>query len=647
MHHPASIKLVRNTNGFRERPQKNFVPVDPPQWLLKELKNFRMPPENKHALLPCAQAFLMKGVGEGARDNCHFTYAKHCRYSGMTEDETLGMLERANQRCIPPLQERTLKEKVHSAYHGKGYGYSSLGCDDPAWKEFCEGKDSCPVFNKNDWPDPEPVKIEMLPVMELPPEIIPEPIRPWLEDISNRMQCPIDFVFAGAMVILGSVIGAGCGIRPKQKDDWLVIPNLWGGVIGPPSTLKTPALTEVMKPLIKLELNAKLIFDIYNKEYEADVECFKARLEALRSDMNKAAKGKAKDGPDMGELKHRYIELKEPETRTRRRYKTNDATIEKMSELLNENPRGILLFRDELVGLLASWDKEGRESDRAFYLEAWNGSGHFTTDRIGRGTIDTSNLCVSILGGIQPSKLLGYLYQATSDFKNDGLLQRMQVLVYPDERKDWILVDKEPNTEAWNRASKIFDELSYIDFEHWKAMLSEGESIPYFHFTEEAQQVFYDWITRLQKDKLTRDENPALLEHLAKYRSLMPALALIFHLVEVVDGITRRGQVSKKAAETAAACCDWLESHARRIYGMAGNITIRAAAELSRKIQKAEIHDGFTARELYRKGWHLLGEKKIAQDACLELVDAGWLREEARGKSIVYRINPKIYQKGK
>ena len=31
----------------------------------------------------------------------------------------------------------------------------------------------------------------------------------------------------------------------------------------------------------------------------------------------------------------------------------NDATVEKLGELLNENPRGILLVRDELPGFLA------------------------------------------------------------------------------------------------------------------------------------------------------------------------------------------------------------------------------------------------------------------------------------------------------
>jgi hypothetical protein len=52
---------------------------------------------------------------------------------------------------------------------------------------------------------------------------------------------------------------------------------------------------------------------------------------------------------------------------------------------MNENPRGLLLIRDELPGFLAHMESEDHQSERAFYLEAFNGDGQFTYDRIGRG----------------------------------------------------------------------------------------------------------------------------------------------------------------------------------------------------------------------------------------------------------------------
>ena len=44
---------------------------------------------------------------------------------------------------------------------------------------------------------------------------------------------------------------------------------------------------------------------------------------------------------------------------------------------------------------------------------------------------------------------------------------------------------------------------------------------------------------------------PVLLSHLAKYRSLLPSLALLFHLIDAVD-TGRRGPVSRAVAAQAA-----------------------------------------------------------------------------------------------
>jgi len=494
------------------------------------------------------------------------------------------------------------------------------------------------------WPEPEPIETPLLPVEKLPPAVIPKPFKAWAEDVAHRMQCPLDFIAVAAMVMAGAVIGAGCGIRPKRKDDWLVVPNLWGGVVGRPGTMKSPALAEALKPLARLEAEAKEQYDRDMKDYEAEKEIYKAQKEALKNEMLQAAKGKSER--PLEDIKLRYLSLEEPQPPTWRRYKTNDSTIEKMAELLQENPRGILLFRDELVGLLTSWDREGREPDRAFYLEAWNGYGSITVDRIGRGTVHCDNLCVSILGGIQPAKLMAYLHQAQSELQNDGLMQRMQLLVYPDEPADWKLVDEYPNRDAKERAFRVIKTLAEMNFTKHGAKLGENERIPYLHFNNEAQELFYEWLTELQS-KLQADEPPVILEHLNKYRSLMPSLALIDHLVNVADGAAG-GDVPLESAKKAAAWCDYLESHARRIYGMLGDASQRAAAELAKKLKTGKLRDGFALRDVYRNEWYLLNTKEAAKAACDELVEAGWLKEHipSEGKTrVIYLINPKILLK--
>lgn len=506
-----------------------------------------------------------------------------------------------------------------------------------------------PVINSVDWPDPKPIndiKKDLPPVEAMSMQMLPKPYQAWLVDVAERMQCPLDYVAVGAIIVTASIIGAGCGVRPKQKDSWTVIPNLWGGIIGPPSSLKSPALKEVLTPLENLEAEA---YEAYEKDlrgYAVDIESYKAVKETIKKKMMKAAA--CSDSFDMEQARAELRELKEPEPPACKRYCTNDATIEKMHELLSQNDRGLLIFRDELMGLLTSWEKEGHESDRSFYLEAWNGYGSKTTDRIGRGTIRTKNLCVSLLGSTQPSKLLSYFQRVLGGLENDGLLQRFQMLVCPDEQKEWKLVDHAPDIQARDQAFAIMTKLSQMNFCDHGAILDEGSGIPYFQFDEPAQIVFYEWLTELEHKLRNNSDDSIVTEHFAKYRKLMPALALIFHLIDVAAG-KGSGLIPEKSVKFAAAWCDYLESHARRIYESSLDLAYQAARKLARKIQSGELEQLFDTRKVYRKNWSLLRNREEVQAACEVLIDEGWIKSNElseKGKTKPYYfINPKIVAK--
>jgi len=494
-----------------------------------------------------------------------------------------------------------------------------------------------------EWADPEPITETLKPVDMLNNEIIPKPFRPWVVDIAYRMQVAVDFCAIALMVVLGAVIGAGCGVTPKRKDDWLVIPNLWGVLIANPGTLKSPAMAEILKPLAHLEAISKQEYDAELVCFEGEKEAHKAQKEGIRSKMLQTANGK-KD-LSMEELTSQFISLESPKAPLWKRYKTNDATIEKLAELLKDNPRGLLVFKDELSGLLVTWEKDGREPDRAFFLEAWNGQGGITSDRIGRGTVHVDNACISILGGIQPAKILNYVYHATSEHKNDGLIQRFQMMSYPNRLAHKACIDEYPDFIARDKAFEVIKTLANMDFEQYGAIKSKNDSIPYYHFDEQAQEIFYHWLNNIF-DKMQTDEPPVILEHLSKYPSLMPSIALIDHLVNIADG-EPEGPITAKSAALAVKWCEYLESHMRRVYGLVGDIAQRSAVELAKKLKAGRLQDGFSVRDVYRKGWYLL-TKDITNAACNELEEANWIKKnviliDGQASKIVYTINPKIY----
>ena len=333
-----------------------------------------------------------------------------------------------------------------------------------------------------------------------------------------------------------------------------------------------------------------------------------------------------------------------------KRYKTNDCTTEKMVELLSVNPRGLLYFRDELVGLFKRMDKTGYEQDRAFMIESWAGNGEHTDDRIGRGTIRAENLCISMLGSIQPGKLASYLRQAISGDDNDGFVQRLQMMVYPDLPK-FSYIDQWPDVEAKNRCYEIIKELADSDYDAFSMDndFEIDESGAFLRFDDEGQAVFEEWFMDLQRKIEAEDEHPALIEHLGKYRSLMPSLALIFHLIEIADG-TGKGAISMRCAVQAAAFCDYLESHARRIYGMVLDGAAIAAGVLSKKIESGKLESPFKIRTIQRKGWGRLTDNSEIREAVLYLADAGWVREKepeqkrwGRPAEAEWEINPNVF----
>ncbi len=542
-------------------------------------------------------------------------------------------------------------------------------------------------------PEPEPIAQNLQPVPAFDLNWLPRSLRAWVADSAYRMQCPVDFCAVGAVITLASVVGAGIGIKPKRKDDWLVVPNCWGGLISPPSKKKSPSLAEMLKPLARLEAkqranSSQAQRDANDPEIKTRIKVLKKELETtIKSEIEaeqlrkaesaymaasacsttenrrsnaeniKAGQIKSTTFRSIEEIKRDLAALTEPAAQNiQERFRTNDATLEALHDLLADNPRGILVFRDELIGLLKGWERQGHEQDRQFFLEAWNGHGSFPLDRIGRGHVYCENMCVSILGGTQPDKIRNYLYQARDE--NDGLLQRFQLLVYPDVQPFNGIVDEYPNAIARDTAFAKFEILASTDFAALVPMNSH-DKIPSVRFDDEAQAFFFDWYERLHRGPLENpDESPMMVEMLSKQPKTMVSLALLFHLVECADSIAAGLPilpVSFRAATRAANWCTYLEAHARRIYAVVGSLQSQAAAALAERISKGQLDvfddTGFTAREIYRRKWSMLDDRDIVELALAELVEAGWLLSENKPAGwqmrghIRFRVNPKVRRK--
>lgn len=490
-----------------------------------------------------------------------------------------------------------------------------------------------------EWPNPRPIVTDLPEPPPFKPQVmLPPELADFVLDESDRMVAPPDYVAAALLVAMGATIGARCAIKPKRRDDWIVTPNLWGGVVGSPSTKKTPTINTVLRFFDRLEAKEADLLDERMSVFEIEQAAYEAHEAAVRAAMKKAAVGKGQ----MEQAMRAMGDLQPPEQPHARRFRSNDSTVPKMGELLSRNPAGMLVFRDELVGLLSSWDREGNEGDRAFYLESWNGTGSFAIDRIGRGSLFVKNLCLSVFGGIQPDLLQRYLSGIAHSMDNDGRIQRFQVLVYPHP-VPWEWRDRLPAKGAREYVRDMFDRLASFDpVEDGAKPADDFVKLPHFEFTDEALEIFIEWSTDLHRVQIPNEQNPLMQQHLGKFEKLFSAIALTLWI-----GSGNVGAIAHATAVRAAAWCDYLAGHARRVYALVEAARVDGARTIAKRITEGKLPDGFTARDVYKKGWQGVKTPRDAEAALAVLEDHDWIigheTDDQQGRPTTrYYANPKL-----
>lgn len=399
--------------------------------------------------------------------------------------------------------------------------------------------------------------------------------------------------------------------------------------------MKSPAMAKAMNPLRRLEIRAQKANETEVKAHKTAAKLYKIRADAAEK-KNKAALVK-----DLDATLTPFTDEPPDEPRARR-YIVDDASYEKLGDIMANNPKGVLAFRDELVSLLRTLDREEYAAARGFYLAAWGGKDGYTFDRIVRGTQHIEAACLSLLGGTQPSRLAEFVRRSIDGgIGDDGMIQRFSLAVWPDGG-GWREVTGFGNTAAKQAAFEVFERLDGFEPEDVGAVGDAFDAIPYLTFDNAAQEIFSDWHHHLEVNVLRGSElSPSLMGHFSKYRKLVPALALINRLAE--GGY---GDVGENAIVKAIAFSRYLETHARRIYAAGLQNETNAAKAILDRVSRGYLKDGFTARDVYQNDWANLSNPEQVKTGLGMLVELGWLADkkvqhfEGGRPTVRYFINP-------
>jgi hypothetical protein len=429
-----------------------------------------------------------------------------------------------------------------------------------------------------------------------PLEALPDVLREYVDASAAAMGCDPAFVALPVLATVASTIGATRTV--KLKRGWEEPSVLWSMVVADSGTLKSPAYLRAVTRLLRVQAK-------YLEEYKAALAAHDKAVEEYDQAVKAFANG---DGPDPGEP---------PQKPTLRRVIVSDITVEKLADILEANPRGILAARDELAGWLGSFSRykgKGAASDLPLWLEMHRAGALIVDRKTGPKThyyVPRAAVCVT--GGVQPGVLSRAL---TEEFFESGLVARVVMAMPPRTTKKWTEAEVAESLEA--RYHDLLDRLLALGF----ARSKDGERLPYpVQLGTEAKYLWVQFYKAWAAEQAASEGSFAAA--LAKLEGGAARLALVHHLCARVS----RGEddlllIKPESMEAGITLARWFADEARRIYACLAES--REEGECRRLVEWIAGRGGrVTVRELHRSNQRKYRDADDARAALDRLVEAG------------------------
>jgi hypothetical protein len=223
----------------------------------------------------------------------------------------------------------------------------------------------------------------------------------------------------------------------------------------------------------------------------------------------------------------------------------SDFTPEKLSESLQHNKKGVLIFRDELLGWIKSFDKYKKGGDQQMYLEFFNGDA-ISVDRVSKAPIRVERPNVNILGGMQPKVLKD---MASNNREDDGFLARF-LFVYPENLKPNIFTGKKIDDSQYQSYNKLIQDL----YDGTNRTLTTSES---------QIEIYKEWQSEKVKE-CHQDDLETLIQ--SKLETYVWRLALILEMIDQTSKGNFSDKLSDSSLNNAILLVEYFRNNALRVY---------------------------------------------------------------------------------
>ena len=380
-----------------------------------------------------------------------------------------------------------------------------------------------------------------------PTEHLPDPIGEYVRVVARSIGCCESLVAVTLLASLAAAVGSTRILA--RKADHRVPAILWTVTIGESGSAKSPAYRAATRFTQERQNQAV-------QRYNAELADHKRRLAEHVKAMNDREDDELSDPAELSDSAEMPIEPR-PE-----RVLTSDPTVESLAPVLLENPRGLLLARDELSGWIGNLDRyaKSKGGDEPSYLSMFGGD-PLNIDRKS-GTpkyLHVPAAYLSITGTIQP----GVLNRAMGpERRQSGLLARFIVTCPPRRRRKWC--DESVPESLVSDVRDVFNKLFAME----PARDSLGEESPeVVRLSPEALAVYREYFER-NADRLEGSSGD-LAAAFSKLEEIPLRVALIIHAVRVATEATEEPlEVDAVTMKAAIALGDWFCHETNRCYDL-------------------------------------------------------------------------------
>lgn len=444
------------------------------------------------------------------------------------------------------------------------------------------------------------------------PETLLGDLAPIVRDLAASAGSPVDFVAVSLLSMAASVIGSKRRLRPYPESEWAEPAALWIGLVCPPSLGKSPAIRPFSKILSRLQGEYLIDYEEVRRSWQTEVERAKAEQKAWQDSVAEAAKS----GDPSPLMPPAAVEPKEP---VARRFFCNDTTPEALAKILTGNRQGVAVIADELATFFASFERYNGDS-RGFWLAAYNGDPYTIDRKTNPEPIHLPFLGVSVLGGIQPSKLASALKGP-----NDGMPARF-LWVWP-EAPPYIRPAKAADVSALESAFRALDLIPWGSDER-------GEVAPITLGLDGYASAVFEAFDKSIREELRDASDTLLMAAVGKMPGMAARLALI---VEYLNWAARGAAEPREVTgATMEAVCAFLSDYARpmaeRTYGDAAlPESDHRTARLARWLRKARVERFNATHDVLRnRATFGFKSKEEMAESLTALVEAGWIRPDGK-----------------